>query len=94
MVRHQNITEDAFRFIKYRCIHCKKIIPYNKLFCNKECKEQYFEKKSKIKDGTWTNKKNQVKRQTGLSNLLSEENLKAMVKDTEKNIDERMNKSK
>ena len=93
MGKRQNITEDAFRFIKYRCIYCRKIILHNKLFCNKDCRDLYFEKMSKIKHGTWTNK-NQHKRRIGLKDLLSEENLKAMVKDTEKNIDERINKSK
>lgn len=86
-----NITKNTFRFIKYRCIHCREIILHNKLFCNKECRDLYFEKKDKMKYGTWTNKN---KRRIDLSDLLSEESLKAMVKDTEKNIDEQMNKSK
>lgn len=56
-----------------------------------DCQVQYFEKMNKIKYGTWTNKKIQSKHHVKLSDLLSEENLKSMVKDTEKNIDERMN---
>ena len=95
MAKRQNIIEDAFRFLKNRCIHCREIIPHNKLFCNKECQVLYFEKMNEIKIGTWTNKKTQSKcRGFKLSNLLNEENLKAMIDETERNIDERMNQSK
>lgn len=91
MVRRQNITEDAFRFIKYRCIYCKKILSGNRLFCNNECRDLYFEKIKDTKIKTWINKS---KRQTKLSNILNEENLKAMVKETESSIDKKTNKSK
>lgn len=94
MAKRQNITEDAFRFIKYRCIHCREIIPHNKLFCNNDCRDLYFEKINDTKIKTWTNKKNQSKRRIDLSNLLSEENLKAMVSETKRSIDKRMNKLK
>lgn len=59
-----------------------------------DCRDLYFGKINDTKIKTWTNKKNQSRRRIGLSDLLSEENLKAIVKDTEKNIDEQMNKSK
>jgi len=88
MAKHHNITEDAFRFIKNRCIHCKKIIPHNQLFCSKECRDSYFEKNSKIINEAQTNKK-QSKRRVGLYDLLSEENLKAMIEKTEQNIDKK-----
>lgn len=95
MAKRQNITEDAFRFLKNRCIHCREIISYNKLFCSKECQVLYFEKMNEIKIGTWTNKKTQSKRRGfKLSNLLNEENLKAMIEKTERNIDKKMNKLK
>ena len=91
MTKHQNITEDAFRFLKYRCLCCRKILPHNKLFCNKECRDLYFEKINDVKIKTWINKS---KRRAGASNILNEENLKAMVKETERSIDKKVNKSK
>ena len=87
MTKHQNITEDAFRFLKYRCLCCRKILPRNKLFCNKECRDLYFERIKNVKIKTWINKS---KRRTGVSDILNEENLKVMVKNIENKIDERM----
>jgi hypothetical protein len=73
--------------VRHRCINCRKIILHNKLFCNKECKDLYFEKINNIEIKKWTNEKNQDKHRIKLSNLLNEENLKDMVKQTERNID-------
>ncbi len=72
--------------VRRRCIHCRKII-HDKIFCNNGCKEQYFEKINDINISSWNNKKNQSKRRIDLSNLLNEENLKAMVSETKRNID-------
>lgn len=93
--KYQNITEDAFRFIKYRCGYCEKIMRTNRNFCSIECKLLYFKKLNEIRIGTWTSKKTQSKRHVyRVSDILNEENLKQMVDEIEKNIDVRMNKSK
>jgi len=60
-----------------------------------DCKVLYFEKMNGIKIGAWINKKIQNKRRIfGLSDILNEEKLKAMVKQTESRIDKKMNKLK
>ena len=75
-----------------RCIHCREITFDNKLFCSNDCKVKYFgiinDKKIKI----WNTENNQSKRRSfKLSDLLNEENLKVMVKQTESRIDKKMN---
>jgi len=75
----------------HRCGHCGKIMKSNINFCSMDCQVLYFEKINKIRIGTWINKK---KRRIGLSDILSEENLKAMIKETERSIDKKMNKLK
>ena len=85
MVKYDNITEDAFRFLKYHCKHCEIEIRANKNFCSVKCKLLYFRE---ITIGAWINKKTQDKRRIfGLSDILNEENLDAMVKQTENKID-------
>ncbi len=77
---------------KYCCRQCGKAIKHNKLFCYKNCQVLYFEKINDIKIRTWTNKNNQSKRRDfKLSNLLNEENLKAKIEKTERNMDKKMN---
>ncbi len=88
----QNITEDAFRFIKYRCEHCGKIHKFNKNFCSPNCKTLYFEKININKIETWTNKKTQSKHRVyKLSDILNKDVLKQMVEEAERNIDKKIN---
>lgn len=77
-----------------RCIHCREITSNNKLFCSNDCKVKYFGIINDAKIKKWTNKNTKDRSQIGLSVLLSEENLKDIVRQTELNIDERINKSK
>lgn len=94
MTKHHNITEDAFSFIKYRCGYCGKLMKTNKNFCSVNCKILYFEKINKLKNKIKINKKTQSKRRVfGLQDILNKEDLKAIIKKTERNIDKRMNKS-
>jgi len=90
MVKYYNsITENAFRFIKNRCKHCDILIRAGKNFCSMKCKLSYFRE---IKIKNWTNKKTQSKRRVfGLSDILNEEDLKAMVKQTINRIDKKTN---
>ena len=67
----------------------------NKNFCSTDCKILYFEKMNNIRTETWTNKKTQSKHRVyGLQDILNKEDLKQMVEETERNIDEKMNKLK
>lgn len=60
MVNYYNdITEEAFEFMKYHCKHCGIEIKANKNFCSTNCKFSYFRE---IKIGAWINKKTQDKR--------------------------------
>lgn len=93
--KYQDIIDNAFRFIKYRCGYCGKKKRGNKNFCSMKCKTLYFEKMNKIKNGTQISKKKQSKCHVKVSaNILSEEYLKQIVEKAEKNIDVRMNKLK
>ena len=67
----------------------------NKNFCSTDCKIFYFEKMNDMKIETWTNKKTQSKcRVYRLQGIVSEKDLKDMVKETEINIAKKMNKLK
>lgn len=89
MVNYYNdITEDAFRFLKYHCKHCKIEIRVNKIFCSAKCKLLYFRE---IRIKKWIGK-TQDKHRVELSDILNEEKLKAMTIQTEKNIEKKMNK--
>lgn len=89
MVDYNSITENAFRFIKNRCKHCDIVIRAGKNFCGTKCKLSYFRE---IKIKNWTNKKIQSKHHVfELSDILSEENLKAMVNQTISRIDKKTN---
>lgn len=77
-----------------RCRQCREITFDNKLFCSNECKVKYFRIINDAKIKKWTNKGTKDRSQIGLSKLLNEENLKDIVRQTELNIDERINKSK
>ena len=93
MTKNYNITEDAFKFVKYRCGHCGRIMRSNKNFCSIKCKALYFEKMNKIKIGKYVPKKKQNKQHVEVStNILSEESLKQIVEETERNISKCMNK--
>ena len=95
MTKHHDITENAFTFIKYRCGRCGKIMRTNRNFCSMDCQVLYFEKMNKIRTETFINKKTQSKRHIyRVSDILNKENLKQMVKESEKNIDIRMKNSK
>ncbi len=92
--KYQNIIEDAFDFLKETCVYCGKRIK-NKIFCSKKCKTLYLNKQHKIKIGKYVPKKKQNKQHVEVStNILSEEYLKTILEETEKNIDVRMNKLK
>ena len=84
MVNYNDITEDAFRFLKYYCKRCGIEIRADKIFCSAKCKILYFRE---IRVGAWINKKTQDKRRIfELSDILNKEDLKAMVEQTEINI--------
>ena len=87
MVNYNSIIEDAFRFIKNRCKCCDILIRAGKNFCSTKCKISYFRE---IKIKNWINKKTQNKcRVFGLSDILSDEDLKVMVKQTISRIDKK-----
>ena len=89
MVKYNNITEDAFGFLKCQCKRCGIEIRANKIFCSTKCKILYFRE---IRIGTYVNKKTQNKgRIFELSDILNKEDLKDMVKQTEINIAKMMN---
>jgi len=90
--KYNDITDEAFEFIKYRCGYCGKKKRGNKNFCSIECTILYLEKMNKIKTGTYISKKKQSKCHVNISsNILSEEYLKTLLEETERNIDVRMN---
>ena len=92
MAKYNNITEDAFTFIKYHCKHCDILLRANKNFCSMKCKLLYFRE---IRIGAWTNRKTQSKRHIfKLSDILNDEDLKTMVKQTESSIDKKINELK
>jgi len=91
--KYRDIIDDVFEFIKYRCGYCGIIMKENKNFCSIECKILYLKKMDKIKNGKYTSKKKQSKQHVNISaNILSEEYLKQMVEETERNIDVKINK--
>lgn len=95
MTNQNNITENAFTFIKYRCGVCGKIMRTNRNFCSLDCRALYFKKMIENRNGITINKKRQRKIHIyNLSELLNEENLKAMVEESEKNIDIIIRKSR
>jgi len=55
---------------------------------------KYFRIINDKKIKTWNTENNQSKRRIGLSDLLNEENLKTMIKETERSIDKKINKLK
>ena len=89
--KYQNIIDDAFEFIKYRCGYCGKLMKSNKNFCSMKCKALYFEKMNNMKIGKYVPKKKQNKQHVEVStNILSEEYLKTILEETERNISKRM----
>ena len=89
--KYQNITDDAFDFIKYKCGYCGIIMKENKNFCSIECNVLYYKKMNDIKIGKYVPKKKQKKQHVDIStNILSEEYLKTILEETEKNISKRM----
>ena len=88
MVNYKDIIEDSFEFLKFYCKHCGIVIRANNNFCSVKCKLAYFRE---IRIGSYVNKKTQNKgRIFELSDILKDNDLKAMVKQTEKNIDKKI----
>lgn len=93
--KHQNITKNSFDFIKYVCVYCGKGMYSNKLFCSEECRILYFEKKNKITIEEYMPQKKQDKRRVyGLLDILDDEKIADMVKETTKNIDKKLKRKR
>ena len=92
MVNYNDITEDAFGFLKCQCKRCGIEIRANKIFCSTKCKILYFRE---IRIGSYVNKKTQDKgRIFEVSDILNDNDLKYMVEQTEINITKMTNKLK
>lgn len=76
--------------MKNTCGYCGKLMKTDKLFCSSKCRNAYYEKEQKKKDGTYVSKKKQVKKKVhGLSDILNEEQIAKMKEDVEYNIKKR-----
>lgn len=77
--------------MKNNCSYCGKRIKQNRLWCSLDCKVAYFEKKKKKRDKTYIPKEEKRKKQRyELKDIISNEQLEAMIKEVDNNIEKRM----